>query len=29
VVRGDTARRPVAIDQFRTLVRQVIAEAAK
>ena len=29
VVRGDAARRPVGIEQFRTLVRQVLAEGAK
>jgi hypothetical protein len=29
VVRGDVTRRPIGIDQFRTLVRQVMAEAAK
>ena len=29
VVRGDGARRPVAIEQFRSLVRQVIADGAR
>ena len=29
VVRGDTARRPIGIDQFRSLVRQVLADASK
>jgi hypothetical protein len=29
VVRGDSARRPVGIDQFRTVVRQIVAEGAR
>jgi hypothetical protein len=29
VVRGDTARRPVAIDAFRDLVRRVVVEAGR
>jgi len=29
VVRGDPARRPVAIDQFRSIVRQVLAEGPR
>lgn len=29
VVRGDVARRPVAIDQFRSIVRQVLAEGVR
>ncbi|HTL45998.1 MAG TPA: hypothetical protein VL262_16795 [Vicinamibacterales bacterium] len=29
VVRGDVTRRPIGVDQFRALVRQVIAEGAK
>ena len=29
VVRGDVARRPVAVDQFRILVRQVLAEGGR
>lgn len=29
VVRGDAARRPVGIEQFRSLVRQVISDGAR
>lgn len=29
VVRGDPTRRPVAIDQFRDIVRQVLAEGVR
>ena len=29
VLRGEMSRRPVAIDQFRSLVRQVLAEGAR
>ena len=29
VIRGDAARRPVPIDQFRAIVRQVLAEGGR